>query len=167
MEEEAAAREDAAGLAEALEVLREAARRFPGEGLGLAFNGGKDCAVALELLREALGAAVLSDLLVVHFEEPDEFEEVRSFVEQVRVRHDLRRLERVPGPLREGLWELHRRHPLLRACVTGRRSTDPYAEREGHFTEASAGWPPLVRVAPILRWSYQQVLSFCLFQSCV
>jgi 3'-phosphoadenosine 5'-phosphosulfate sulfotransferase (PAPS reductase)/FAD synthetase len=69
MEEEAAVAQDAAGLAEALDVLREAARRFPGDALGLAFNGGKDCAVALELLRLALGPAAVSAMLVVHLEE--------------------------------------------------------------------------------------------------
>jgi FAD synthetase len=96
--------------------------------------------------------------------QPDEFPEVRAFVEETRERYGLRCLERVPGPLREGLWALQQRHPHLRGCVTGRRSTDPHASCEGHFTEASSGWPPLVRVAPILRWSYGQVLSFAPFR---
>ncbi len=145
---------------EAVGVLRQAFKRFRVEEVGLAFNGGKDCAVALELLREVIGEEALSGLLVVHFEEPDEFDEVRQFVEETRVRHRLRNLLRLPAPLKEGLWQLHRQQPHVRAFVTGRRSTDPFASHETHFTEASPGWPPLLRVAPILSWSYSQVWRF-------
>lgn len=84
---------------------------------------------------------------------------MRDFVQATGARYGLRRLQLVPLDVRAGLAVVHAQHPELRAFVTGKRSSDPHAQ-EHHFTPPTAGWPQLMRVAPILHWGYADVWRF-------
>ena len=162
-------------IEEAKNVIAEAFKQYKMDEIGLAFNGGKDCCVVsvsfslslflntrkvLDLLVSCVGAAAVSNLLVVHFEDEDEFDEVREFVSCVCARLSLSRLSLVRASVKDGLWALTRAHPQLRAFFTGRRRSDPHAAAESHFTAASPGWPALVRVAPVINWSYTQIWAY-------
>ena len=65
-------------IAESHKALKEAVRRYGVEGIALAFNGGKDCCVALHLLSKVLSADEISKLLILHFVPRNEFPEVRK-----------------------------------------------------------------------------------------
>jgi FAD synthetase len=124
----------------------------------LAFNGGKDCTAVLRLLSEQVA---LKDVLVVNFvdKEEEEFPEVTAFLAEVEKEYSLS-LVTVRGSVQAGLWALHASHPAVRFWFLGRRSSDPYAASESHLTPCSAGWPPVIRVAPILHWTYGQVWDY-------
>jgi hypothetical protein len=46
------------------------------------------------------------------------------------------------------------------ACSCFSRSGDPNAEGQEYFCPSSAGWPPFMRINPILDWTYHDVWTF-------
>lgn len=48
----------------------------------------------------------------------------------------------------------------VKAIVLGTRESDPNAVGQGFFCPSSEGWPPFMRVNPILDWSYRDVWDF-------
>lgn len=147
-------------LAQAEGVVDECLQRFALESIAVAFNGGKDCCVVLELLARRLPVGALAELLVVHFDEhEDEFEELEQFVQRDTVeRYGLRKLRVVRGmTMRQGLALF----PHVQAWVSGRRFGDPHVPMQ-HFSGSTPGWPPLTNVLPILRWPYGVVWRFLL-----
>jgi FAD synthetase len=137
--------------------------------LCLSFNGGKDSTVVLHLLRAALLAASKPPLGspegpgVVYFcgSEPD-FPEVGRFIAATEAALGFRS-ERFSG-FKAGLLELVARPEdggRLRGVLMGTRGADPAgAYLCGPFSPTSPGWPPVMRVNPILGWSYKQVWAF-------
>jgi FAD synthetase len=137
--------------------------------LCLSFNGGKDCTVVLHLLRAALLRASAPALGspggpgVVYFRgaEP-EFPEVASFISATEAAFGFA-CEAFSG-FKSGLSELVARPEgggRLRGVLMGTRASDPAgAFLCGPFSPTSPGWPPVMRVNPILGWSYGQVWAF-------
>lgn len=56
----------------------------------------------------------------------------------------------------EGLKE----YPRLQAVIMGTRRTDPSGKKLDRIAITDNGYPPLLRVLPILDWSVEQVWSF-------
>jgi FAD synthetase len=50
----------------------------------------------------------------------------------------------------------------VRACIIGTRKGDPNADGQASFCPSSDGWPPFMRINPILDWDYQDVWAFLL-----
>jgi len=50
----------------------------------------------------------------------------------------------------------------VRACIIGTRKGDPNADGQSIFCPSSEGWPPFLRINPILDWDYQDVWAFLL-----
>jgi 3'-phosphoadenosine 5'-phosphosulfate sulfotransferase (PAPS reductase)/FAD synthetase len=73
---------------------------------------------------------------------------------------------RQPGvllPKQRRVAAFHAHEPLAEACnmlfcVT--RRGDPNADGQEYFCPSSAGWPPFMRINPILDWSYADVWGF-------
>lgn len=51
-------------------------------------------------------------------------------------------------------------YPQLKAILIGTRSTDPFASKLGPFEMTDDGWPDVMRVHPILDWTYADVWMF-------
>lgn len=135
----------------------------------LSFNGGKDSTVVLHLLRAVVaerraasvdcgGAGALGAVRVVFFSNAArEFPEVGAFMLDVAASHDFA-IEHLPG-LRDGLRTLVDRG--ARGVLMGTRNGDPAAASLcGAFSPTSSGWPPVMRVCPILEWAYCDVWNF-------
>jgi len=45
----------------------------------------------------------------------------------------------------------------VNAILMGNRSTDPFSSQLGTFTMTDEGWPQVMRVFPLLDWSYGEV----------
>jgi len=165
----------------ALAVLCGALRL--GLPLAFAFNGGKDSTAALHLLRGAREAQARAGApapmpQVVYFApaaaaaaagrevggEPaggggggGDFPAVLAFMESCAAEHSLA-VRPLPG-FKAGLAALVAEG--VRGVVMGTRASDPDgAGLDGPFAPTSEGWPPVLRVCPLLRWSYADVWAF-------
>jgi FAD synthetase len=45
----------------------------------------------------------------------------------------------------------------VRAVLVGTRRTDPHGEFLGFFDETDHGWPPFMRVHPVINWHYWEI----------
>ncbi|RYE98943.1 MAG: hypothetical protein EOO41_01745, partial [Methanobacteriota archaeon] len=100
--------------------------------------------------------SLCSRVPVVYFESSDNFPEVLDFMSAAgrRWNFDTRTL---PG-FKDGMQRLV--DEGVRAVVMGTRGTDPDGLALQHFSPTSRGWPPMMRICPILDWSYAQVWAF-------
>ena len=85
---------------------------------------------------------------------------MQEFVQHCKTVYCLDRFLIMNSSIKDGLWEIHRKHPSIKAFITGRRSTDPYAETMTFFTESTKGWAPFMRVSPVLNWTYSDVWNY-------
>ena len=146
---------------ESVGFITEAINRYGQENIALAFNGGKDCTVLLHLLHITLNRlnVNISNIITVNIETDDVFPELNNFIAKSA---DVYRLVMVKksGKIKDALFELKRDMPHIAAVLMGTRSTDPYSASLRSFTPCDPGWPDLMRVNPILTWSYEQVWCF-------
>lgn len=158
-----------------IDVIQTAIKRYGVEKLALSFNGGKDCTVLLDLLSHIPG--VLPDLKVFYFnntssnaltnsgrgkdDEGDTFPELRAFIKSSVQHYGIKNFHEIHEPsIKTGLDRVHSMYPDVEAIFLGVRATDPFCARLGHFQSTDKGWAPLVRVSPILQWSYGAVWAY-------
>jgi FAD synthetase len=159
----------------ALNTLDHAYRLYGPNSVICSFNGGKDAVVILHLLRAAHAKHYNSTGEVpvrpraVYFNNDDEFEEVRSFLQDSVQSYDLDMVAFEHGvKFAEGLEILVNHNTasattttiLPMAFVLGTRSSDPNAVGQDHFSPSSHWMPPFMRVNPILHWNYGLVWHF-------
>lgn len=153
-------------LIPAMLCIEEAFKRYPLGGQGkaacravIAFNGGKDCLVVLHLIRAYLDRINRLDALpeIVYFHgTEEEFEEVIDFMNEVERELNVK-ITVLRGGFKRGLEELVTRG--TEAVFMGQRKTDPRAPPTC-FSPTSEGWPPIVRINPILDLDYAGVWGF-------
>lgn len=156
-------------LVTTLEVIRKGYEEYgPGEeGLALSFNGGKDCTVLLALvgaIREEMG--VEGGWCGAYLKTRNPFPAVETFIGESAAWAGLDLLEVPPpengGGMKATLTRLLELRPSIKGMWMGTRKTDPYSDSLEPFAPTDDGWPPLVRINPILPWSYQTVWDFLL-----
>ncbi|OAY82112.1 putative FAD synthase [Ananas comosus] len=145
------------------------------EEVALSFNGGKDSTVLLHLIRAGyylhmdktdLCNGIQQDGLLncpirtIYFESPCAFPEINSFTYETASHYGLP-LEIIRSDFKSGLEGLLKEKPT-KAIFLGTRIGDPNAVGQEQFSPSSNGWPPFMRVNPILDWSYRDVWSFIL-----
>jgi len=149
-------------VSSSFQVIEECLSRYGPHEVCVSFNGGKDCSAMLHVIYAAWKKAHPADglrLRAVYIRSQDPFPEMERFVEETQKRYDLE-LWTVPGPIREGLTSLLQQHPDIKAILMGTRRSDPHAANLQAFQMTDQGWPSVMRVSPILDWSYQQVWTF-------
>ncbi|PWZ30161.1 putative FAD synthase [Zea mays] len=167
----------------AVYIIRRAYALYPFEELAFSFNGGKDSTVLLHLLRAgyylhrtssgdvdstALQTAKNCPMRTIYFEDPDAFPAIDRFTYETASTYGLP-LETIRTGYKSGLEALLEEKPT-KAIFLGTRNGDPNAVGQQEFSPSSPGWPPFMRVNPILDWSYSDVWSFlltCEVQYCI
>ncbi|KAE9465474.1 hypothetical protein C3L33_02620, partial [Rhododendron williamsianum] len=138
------------------------------EEVAFSFNGGKDSTVLLHLLRagyflhqaeQTQCNGDLSDrefkfpIRTIYFESSSAFPEINSFTYETASTYGLQ-LDILRQDFKSGLEALLKAKPI-RAIFLGVRIGDPTAVGQEQFSPSSPGWPPFMRVNPILDWSYR------------
>jgi len=151
----------AAKVKHSIHVIKQALADFKLEGVALSFNGGKDCCVLLHLLHLVISKhAPFSKLRILYFTHDNSFPEVDSFVHKCVTIYGAN-ISFVNVPVKQGLSELVN-VDNVKGIFMGTRSTDPRSSSLAEFapTDTHYGWPALVRVNPILSWTYEDVWKF-------
>ncbi len=147
-------------------ALAEALQRYGPGGVALAWNGGKESIVALHLLyerwcRAADHAQHTAPLLLVQLQTAPEFPEVALFLQETSTRYPRVVQQQYAGvTMRQCIEAFSRAHADTRAIVMGTRRSDPHGAALRAFSDTDAGWPPLVRVLPLLEWRYADVWRY-------
>eukprot|EP00117_Sycon_ciliatum_P044132 scpid40969/ scgid31877/ FAD synthase; FAD pyrophosphorylase; FMN adenylyltransferase; Flavin adenine dinucleotide synthase; Molybdenum cofactor biosynthesis protein-like region; FAD synthase region len=172
-------------IANALCIIEEAMNRYGSGGLCLCFNGGKDCTVLLHLLSivrhrqlhqqsspTPIGSggsgssggststhSSSDQLVALYIRSNDPFPEVEVFIQESTEKYNLELLT-FEGSYKDALaWQL-KSHPHIKAMLMGTRRTDPYAADLSPFVMTDKDWPQIMRVNPILDFSYSDVWRF-------
>ncbi|KAG1663703.1 hypothetical protein FOA52_013271 [Chlamydomonas sp. UWO 241] len=134
---------------------------YPLDKIAFSFNGGKDSTVLLHLLRLATRRAGLDEagFRSFYFVREDDFEELDKFVREGDARYALRMQFLTNQDFKKGLVDFIS-ETGTQAIVLGTRRGDPNARDQDFFCPSSDGWPPFMRVNPILDWSYHDVWTF-------
>mmetsp|Transcript_26034 Transcript_26034/g.46178 ORF Transcript_26034/g.46178 Transcript_26034/m.46178 type:complete len:207 (+) Transcript_26034:3852-4472(+) len=135
----------------AISIIRQAAIQSAPNAVAISFNGGKDSTVLWHLCK-ALGV----DVLAVHFEEEDPFEELTSFTNSM-LSDSSWPVRQLPKDYKEGMQTLVAQG--VSTVLMGVRRTDP-SQPKSYFEMSSEGWPVFMRVYPVLEWTYKDIWYF-------
>ncbi|XP_031475244.1 uncharacterized protein LOC116247294 isoform X1 [Nymphaea colorata] len=159
----------------AVYVIQRAFALYSFDEVAFSFNGGKDSTVLLHLLRAGYalheeqnnrskgiveGGKSKCPLRTIYFESPCAFPEINAFTYETASTYSLQ-LEIIRLDFKAGLVGLLKEKPV-KAIFLGTRIGDPNAIGQEQFSPSSCGWPPFMRVNPILDWSYRDVWAFLL-----
>ncbi|RWR72256.1 FAD synthase-like protein [Cinnamomum micranthum f. kanehirae] len=159
----------------AVYVIQRAFALYSFEEVAFSFNGGKDSTVLLHLLRAGyflhnekansssknqINFKLNCPIRTIYFESPSAFPEINTFTYETASTYDLE-MEIIRLDFKSGLEALLREKPI-KAIFLGTRIGDPNAVGQEQFSPSSTGWPPFMRVNPILDWSYRDVWAFLL-----
>ncbi|XP_057773275.1 uncharacterized protein LOC130992595 [Salvia miltiorrhiza] len=156
----------------AVYVIQRALALYSVEEVAFSFNGGKDSTVLLHLLRaghylhkvgknpSAADTEITFPIRTIYFESSSAFPEINSFTYDIASIYNLQ-MDIIRLDFKSGLEGLLKAHPI-RAIFLGVRIGDPTAVGQEQFSPSSPGWPPFMRVNPILDWSYRDVWAFLL-----
>lgn len=155
----------------AIYVIKRALALYSIEEVAFSFNGGKDSTVLLHLLRAGYflhkmeqkcsnGGLTSFPIRTIYFESSAAFPEINSFTYDTASSYGLQ-LDIISSDFKSGLEKLLKANPI-RAIFLGVRIGDPTAVGQEQFSPSSPGWPPFMRVNPILDWSYRDVWAFIL-----
>lgn len=149
-------------LQHSINIIEQSLERYRLEEICIGFNGGKDCTAILHLFHAVIRRKYpdyTDKLRALYIRSKLPFPEVEKFIQISRDRYNLHMLN-FNGRIRDCLGELHSLHPHIKAVVMGTRKTDPYSSHLEGFSMTDPDWPQLMRVNPMLNWSYSDVWFF-------
>ncbi|XP_075970213.1 uncharacterized protein LOC142972800 [Anticarsia gemmatalis] len=153
-------------LRETEEVLRQCFTEYELDEVFLSFNGGKDCTVLLDITINILKEIherddIASELKVMYIRTGETFNAIETFVDEIEEHYGIKMMV-TEGDLKTALEQLLKKDERIKACLMGTRRTDPYCEHLNFMQSTDAGWPKIMRVSPLLNWSYHQIWSYIL-----
>lgn len=149
-------------VSSALSVMEEAIAKFSPSELCICFNGGKDCTALLHLLFACIQQFIPKEwenikFLYVRCDEP--FSEVEQFIQSTANLYKFSYVT-LEGNLKDSISTYLKSHPTVKAMLMGTRRSDPGASNLNHFCHTDSDWPSVVRILPLLNWSYSDVWHF-------
>ena len=168
IEEDCHEAEDSVPARGAINVLESALRLYKPEEIAMSFNGGKDATVLLHLLRAAaagdggdeVSPLSLVQIRCVYFERDNVFDEVEDFIRQTESTFGLE-IVRFRCSFKEGCQAMVEHHGI-KAFLLGTRKSDPHGQFVEFFSPSTPGWPPFMRIHPLLLWTFEDVWRFLL-----
>ncbi|XP_037917915.1 FAD synthase-like isoform X2 [Hermetia illucens] len=139
------------------EVIADSTQRYGPEEVFIAFNGGKDCTVLLDLYIKY--SKHNAKPIVIYIQSENPFKEVDDFIRTCEIKYDIN-IEFAKGKLKPTLEQLCSKNPRLGAVVMGSRRTDPHCDKLETFQYTDPGWPKLLRINPILDWNYKDIWDY-------
>lgn len=129
------------------------------EEISISYNGGKDCLVLLVLFLAALAkypGKLPKRLQSVYIISPHPFAEVDEFVDSSSTDYQLD-LARYAMPMKAAFAQYMKDKTSVKAIFVGTRRTDPHGQLLTHFDATDHGWPPFMRIHPVIDWHYVEI----------
>lgn len=154
----------AAVLRETEQVIKQCFKQYEIDEVFLSFNGGKDCTVLLDITINVLKQLYRRDdiakqLKVMYIRTGDTFKAIERFVDEIKEHYGLNMMV-AEGNLKGTLEQLLKNDMRIKACLMGTRRTDPYCENLQFMQSTDPSWPQVMRISPLLNWSYHQIWSY-------
>ena len=100
----------------------------------------------------------LGGICTFFFHNDADFQEITNFTHSTNDTYALN-MTVLHGDFKAGL-EAFLQQSAVKAILLGTRRGDPNAPEQETFCPSSRGWPPFMRVNPILEWTYHDVWAF-------
>jgi len=143
-----------------LKTIEECFARYEPENVSVCFNGGKDCIVMLHLVHAFYQNKFPGrKLKSFYISEKKTFPEVDSFMDSSISSYNLSN-KVFPGPMKPALAKMLEEDPAVEATFLGVRVGDPGSQYLDSFSPTDGDWPKLMRVNPILTWTYKDIWAF-------
>jgi len=143
-----------------LKTIEECFARYEPENVSVCFNGGKDCIVMLHLIHAFYQNKFPGrKLKSFYISEKKTFPEVDSFMDSSISSYNLSN-KVFPGPMKPALAKMLEEDPAVEATFLGVRVGDPGSQYLDSFSPTDGDWPKLMRVNPILTWTYKDIWAF-------
>ncbi|XP_037562869.1 FAD synthase [Dermacentor silvarum] len=153
-------------IAAALKIIEEAVAKYTLEGVCLGFSGGKDCTVILHMLYSLLqkqlkpGETALPKIQCLFMHSEHLWPDTISFIQNSAKLYNCELTTISEGNYKAALQQYLTSKPSVKAFFLGNRSTDPGGSKLKPFTPTDEGWPQVMRVFPVLDWSYKDIWDF-------
>lgn len=157
-------------VSSAINIIIEGIEKYGIEHFAISYNGGKDSDVCVQLWRMAVykyleAKARLGDFVqsieqttFIVFHTPDDFPEIDSHLKKVILDIGVEAVHSNKG-YKEGLVGIVKRFST-EAIILGVRRTDPQGADLQPHSPSSDGFPPFMRILPILDWNYGDIWQF-------
>jgi len=142
----------------AVESIEAALRLYGPSRLLVSYNGGTDATALLHLARAVFARECGVAPRCVFWHDNGAFPEEEALVEDTVRRLGLE-LVRYECSFADGMRDAVERLGVS-AVLLGTREADPNGASAAAFQPSSRGWPPFMRVNPLLRWQYGDVWAF-------
>ncbi|CAJ0751716.1 15656_t:CDS:2 [Entrophospora sp. SA101] len=149
-------------IKQSLEIIEESLNKY---GLSISYNGGKDSVVLLNLLAVVFNKhyitkkgslEMMPKIQALYIKHSKPFPEVEEFIEESIKRYNLD-LVIIEESMKKALEKYSELKPEVKGILIGVRRNDPHGDKLSKFIPTDLGWPPFMRVHPILDWK-QEVL---------
>ncbi|ORC88657.1 phosphoadenosine phosphosulfate reductase-like protein [Trypanosoma theileri] len=146
-----------------LDLIRKVTADVKPEQIGIAFNGGKDSVVMMDLLLCVFGSEVMKKfcIFVLGIGGMEEFNEMVSFRENYASTNGFV-LTKTDSSLsmKEGLEYLKETRDI-QLVFMGTRKSDSAHQKES-VERTTKGWPDMLRVCLLFNWSYEDIWGYIL-----
>lgn len=145
-------------------VIRHTVSAFRADQVAITFNGGKDAVVMLEEIIREMGMCWVREChIFVLVDDEHEFPELIEFRKDYVAKrltgvqfHSIDARDGMQSGLRRALDQFP-----FSAVFMGTRKDDPSGKYQPTpWRVTTAGWPPMIRVCPILPWTFTNVWEF-------
>ena len=133
-----------------MEIVQRAYDKY-GDKLALSFNGGKESIIVLRMIM-----TIYPSVKVFYVRHDRDFPEIIESIDRSRQDYQIDLL--LYDDLKSAITDLKDNHNI-EAILTGFRRSDPYGPTE-HFQLTDNDWPQIVRVSPLLNWSYSEIWDY-------
>ncbi|CAN8022022.1 hypothetical protein HPB47_005490 [Ixodes persulcatus] len=151
-------------VASAIKIIEKAIDQYGVEGICVGFSGGKDCTVLLHMVYAVLQRKCAEQdkpkIQCLFMCGKNMWPDTISFIQKSAKIYDCDLQTLSCTCYKDAVREYLRLKPNVKAFLLGNRSTDPGGDKLKPFIPTDQGWPPAMRVFPVLDWGYKDVWKF-------